>query len=458
MSVDLSETQRQADKLAKEENPKPDFTIPSDCDVTGDNLLEIVDTESKGKGFYAKDTIKAGTTLLAAKPISMVMAWEEDEDDSLEDEEMDMDDDDDGMVMKGSKRNGMLILRTLEQIKRDPDIWESKLTNLFPRDFSDKIWICECAQTGMEIEESFNSLSSICKIDESLVDEIRHRLPLIIRYNCLSCETGAELFVHPNRAAGGHCSLSGTGLFYYPSYFNHSHKPNVVRYSIGDVMFFVTNQDIQKGQELYISYIESEHLCEDAKTRTRLLDMDFEENCEGSSKEESNKTFPVVDVDMQDDLMSIHPLERLHEIKELLKEACSDETTLDEEGEAISFFRADEHQLRILLALTYESLGQHSYASEEWEKCIYFATKHLPPNDENCISLLVQGALSAQATSNWKAVKEYSKKATDIHDLLFGGGVTFFRQRYENEIKLQLRPTSKKVLSGEAAFDLIWKE
>ena len=89
---------------------------------------------------------------------------------------------------------------------------------------------------------------------------------------------------------------------------------------------------------------------------------------------------------------------------------------------------------------------------------IYFATKHLPPNDENCISLLVQGALSAQATSNWKAVKEYSKKATDIHDLLFGGGVTFFRQRYENEIKLQLRPTSKKVLSGEAAFDLIWKE
>lgn len=117
MSVDLSEIQRQADKLAKEEKPKPDFTIPSDCDVTGDNLLEIVDTESKGKGFYAKAAIKAGTILLAAKPISMVMAWEEEDDEMDEDEEMDMDEDNDGMVMKGSKRNGMLILRTLDQIK-----------------------------------------------------------------------------------------------------------------------------------------------------------------------------------------------------------------------------------------------------------------------------------------------------------------------------------------------------
>mmetsp|Transcript_11695 Transcript_11695/g.23772 ORF Transcript_11695/g.23772 Transcript_11695/m.23772 type:complete len:95 (-) Transcript_11695:533-817(-) len=50
-----------------------------------------------------------------------------------------------------------------------------------------------------------------------------------------------------------------------------------VRYAIGDVMFFVANRGIAKGDELCFSYIEHELLCESAERRTDLLDMDFQE-------------------------------------------------------------------------------------------------------------------------------------------------------------------------------------
>ena len=50
------------------------------------------------------------------------------------------------------------------------------------------------------------------------------------------------------------------------------------RYCIGDVMFFVTNRDITKGDELCFSYIEHELLCENTSKRSALLDMDFELN------------------------------------------------------------------------------------------------------------------------------------------------------------------------------------
>jgi hypothetical protein len=262
--------------------------------------------KGKGKGFFASRDIEAGTTVLGSKPIAMVMQWEEDEleeeDEIVMDDEEDMQDND---IVKGSRRNGMLVCRLVKAIEDDPSIWFNQLSNLYPREVTDTLWVCECASTGMEIEHSVNELIHLKEFNEDTVKEIHHRLPLIVRYNCLSIETAPELFIHPNQDAGGHLTLSGTGLYYYPSYFNHSHRPNVARYSIGDVMFFVTNQDVKHGDELCISYIESEHLCESSKVRSRLLDMDFEEP---SEQDEANdpleKTYPIVDVDMQDELMS----------------------------------------------------------------------------------------------------------------------------------------------------------
>ncbi len=71
---------------------------------------------------------------------------------------------------------------------------------------------------------------------------------------------------------------------------------------------FVSNQDIKGGEELCISYIESEHLCENSDVRTNLLDMDFKETAANDDAMGAEKMYPIIDLDMQDELMSMHPI------------------------------------------------------------------------------------------------------------------------------------------------------
>ena len=75
--------------------------------------------------------------------------------------------------------------------------------------------------------------------------------------------------------------------------------------------------------------------------------------------------------------------------------------------------------------------------------------------DENGIVLYVQAALCAQSIGDWASVKKYASQALQAHNLLFGGGVNFFRRRYANEVRLKLR-TGSKVLIGSAALNLLW--
>jgi hypothetical protein len=56
---------------------------------------------------------------------------------------------------------------------------------------------------------------------------------------------------------------------------------------------------------------------------------------------------------MQAELMSLHPLDRLEELNELL-------------AAATRVGGADVHQLRVLLALTFDALGRSSKALEQW--------------------------------------------------------------------------------------------
>ena len=81
----------------------------------------------------------------------------------------------------------------------------------------------------------------------------------------------------------------------------------------------------------------------------------------------------------------------------------------------------------------------------------------------------MQGALCAHAAAAGNAAsggggggdsqdriaKEYAKMALFKHNLIFGGGVKFFRRRYTKEIELELR-SSTKALRGQAALDCLW--
>ena len=74
-------------------------------------------------------------------------------------------------------------------------------------------------------------------------------------------------------------------------------------------MFFVTNRDITKGDELCFSYIEHELLCENASKRSALLDMDFELNDdddnESTSEQRASKKQKVAKMSKEQDILMI---------------------------------------------------------------------------------------------------------------------------------------------------------
>lgn len=300
------------------------------------------------------------------------------------------------------------------------------------------------------------------------------------------------------------------------------------RYAIGDVMFFVANRDITKGDELCFSYIEHELLCESAERRTALLDMDFQEyedddkdghndddddddecrrNRAGNGKNgnhtrnkrskfkarnnnenENQITFPLIDTDLQTELMSTPPLERLELLQELLDVSTASATDSNMESPIDDYYQCDKHQLRILRAITLDTLGRSAEALQDWEKCVEFAVEKFPPVDETTIALRVQLALCArslvgeklsvkmeQAKKSKKRKKnqekgdcgvmdadvdvekiarENAKEALRMHDLLFGGGRKRFLKRYEKEflVKMRLRSDEELKKDIEALF------
>ena len=535
--LDLDDLFDEADAMASEETPfPPDLPLPSNYDEdTPHRLMEVrneasngskKNAKTKGRGWYARTAIEPGTVLLVEKPLGMVMRWEEDEaefgdnDDeemSLEDDgaqkksnaaaaaasaedddnnmesDQDSDEDDDGPT--GSIGTALLTMRLAESIKLDPTLWAgiSKaadgsasnaksvgICHLYPQTEAEvqalPPWVCSDAKVGLEME---NCLSNLCgenaDIDADTAQAIRLRLPLIVRYNSLSVETCPELFVHPSPV--GHVSLSGTALFQYASLFNHSSQPNVNRWAIGDVTFFVANCRVEAGTELTISYVEHEILCEDSGRRTAVLGMDFvdgdddEDDAEGmavakggngsgdDNDDDNAPLMPVVDAEVQQELMEMVPEERLEAIYELLAQAegkrkapedhddaMDDHGNGDDDEHAASWFQCDAHQLRILQALTLDGLGRHEEAYPLWEQCVAFVDAKLPPLDETGVALRVQTALCAWAMANddGRVARSHADRAMKDHDALFGGGPERFRRRYRRELELNLRPDCKK--------------
>uniref|UniRef100_A0A7S4W3F9 Uncharacterized protein n=1 Tax=Ditylum brightwellii TaxID=49249 RepID=A0A7S4W3F9_9STRA len=290
-------------------------------------------------------------------------------------------------------------------------------------------------------------------------------------------------------------------------------------------MFFVVGcsfeESVLPDEELCISYIEHETLMESTERVTALLDMDFqqqgqeEEDDADVSKHQDEKNgtnendnkhdndddqgdndddddecdddgpnYPIIDDDIQQELMNMIPTERLKDITELLQQSTTSSN---------NWFKCDTHRLKILLALTHDGLGQFDKALSCWKECVDFAETYFPFLDENCIAIYVQYALCARALSlssmttttaettednNMALAKKYANLALKKHSLLYGGGVLRFRKRYEQELALQLRKeeeedennskrkktnskswmmvASSKKLSGPIAMNDLW--
>lgn len=423
--------------------------------------LQLRDTPGQGKGWFAVNAIPAGTRLILAKPIAMVMDWEEDDDAMEEEAEEDEDDD------KEPRLNELLLLQILDRLKTEPNLWNDALSTLFPRDDTDlsklPAWICADDELFMQVEASILGLQQIPAL-QSQAKDISKRLPLIIRYNILSVETCPEMLSYPGPT--GHTSLSGVGLYHLPSFFNHSARPNCARWAIGDVMCVVTNQDIPVGTQACISYIEHDVLCESAFRRNGMLRMDFDDSVEGTAAaadaaEEDGPAFPVVDPDVQNELMEMDPFERLSAIEELMQQATGAKVPEEEGGQAndgmdadgSTWFKCDLQNLRILKAITLDTLGKTQEALALWEESAAFTENMLPPADESSIVMRVQAALCALHLGNTPQAKEHAAVALRTHTVLFGGGVTRFRRRLERDLHLPFRPAKA---GAEPSVDVLW--
>ena len=459
----------QADALlliADEDGPsRPDFKIPEELlHLTAPtDLLQVLENKNKGRGWFSMRDISVGTILMVAKPLAWSLDCEWELDEELEDENA-MDDSQNPPESEASQINELLVLKVLQAIKENPSIWLEQVSHLYPRDTTDietsPLWISKDKDILSQFEKTIDELESIPDL-RGRSKEISTRLPLIVRYNILSVETCPELLSYPG--PNGHISLSGVGLYYLPSFFNHDARPNASRYSVGDVMWFVANQDIPAGQEVCISYLEHDVLCESVDRRNMMLTLDFEEDEDANdlSMDDDGPVAPVVDSEVQNELMEMIPFERLEAISQLMEqaagEALPDGESIDEDGmdaHGSAWFECDMQNLRILKAITLDSMGQSVQALPLWEECIQFSEVKVPPNDESSVVMRVQAALCAWYSKDEVRAKHHAQVALHVHNIVFGGGIARFRRRYRKEFSLNLRPD--KGTKSLSVQDILW--
>mmetsp|Transcript_13147 Transcript_13147/g.24675 ORF Transcript_13147/g.24675 Transcript_13147/m.24675 type:complete len:489 (-) Transcript_13147:237-1703(-) len=477
----------QADALilaAGEDGPeRPSFEIPESLlplTVPNEDWLEIRENPNKGKGWFAKGPIPAGSVILVSKPIAMALDLEYVGPDQEEDDEEQNEDGVSNHAMEESENpeepqestvNELLVLEILQSILTNPSIWLQQISKLYPREHVDieasPVWISKDDEVFSQFETMVEQIEQVPEL-KGKSKEISQRLPLIIRYNVLSVETCPELLSHPG--LNGHNPLSGVGLYHWPSFFNHDARPNVSRYAVGDIMWFVTNQDIHAGQELCISYLEHDVLCESPHRRNLMLTLDFKEDedanhaLHGTRGDDDGPDAPVVDSDVQNELMSMNPFERLEAIDQLMQQAAGEalpegerlpeeEDGMDAEGNA--WFQCDLQNLRILKAITLEGMGLSEKALPIWNECVQFTETKMPPNDETSIVVRVQAALCSLNLKDENLARQHAAIALQRHNLIFGGGVRRFRRRYRQEFCLNLRPDAGD-FSGQPMEDFLW--
>lgn len=443
---------------------RPDFEIPEELSpyTTPRDILQVHENPNKGKGFFATQDIPAGSILLVAKPVAW--ALDSEWDGGVPDEELeDMEEDSEHPAEpEESHVNELLLLEVLQSIKETPSIWLDQVSHLYPRDQVDiqasPVWISKDDDIFAQFERMVKELEAIPEL-RGKSNEISQRLPLIIRYNVLSVETCPELLSYPGPT--GHIPLSGVGLYHWPSFFNHDSRPNVCRYAVGDIMWFVANQNIAAGQEACISYLEHDILCENAYRRNVMLTLDFKEDEDASTVAFEGPGIPVVDSEVQNELMAMSPFERLDNIDELMKQATGE---AQPEGEAVEkdgmethgevWFECDLQNLRILKAITIDAMGQSKAALQLWEQNVEFSEARMPPNDEASVVMRVQAALCAWNAGEEMRAREHAAKALQVHHLLFGGGVERLRRRFQKEFCLNIRKETRS--NGKLIHDLLW--
>lgn len=168
--------------------------------------------------------------------------------------------------------------------------------------------------------------------------------------------------------------------------------------------------------------------------------------------EEEIIPMPLVDIDMQNEIMATPLLERLDVITDMLNPDESLNPRHDD-------YQSDKFNLRTLHAITLENLGRSKEALEEWKKCIQFCNTNYPPIDEGTVSMHIRAALCAHSCNDKEMAGLYASEAVKMHNFLFGGGVVRMRKRYQHEFLLNINRGGKcggSLEKTKNAADVLW--
>jgi len=391
------------------DDPKPDLPALRGPDIRA-RCKQIVQLEGRGAGWRAVDDIAAGVTLQSDKPFAVVWGHQRDAIDSEAD----------------NADTALLIIEVARVMRKVGEVAWDLVTLLSPREeeaekmLSEEPWICEDDALEKKVDAALEAV-------KFLSFEQRERVKLIVRHNMLGIYTNSEQLCHHTVYA----NLTGVALYIEPSYFNHSCTPNVARFNVGDVACFRTNRPVAAGEELCISYIESDCLCEPAPVRNELLGArDFMvydgKACHGGNEEEDEEVdLPSVGPELQEELMQLDFSSRLESI-EVIRQELSESS-----GRIIG---TDDKELLLIEAVTYMQKNDYNAAVAKWEGCLDFAITKCPPNDESAVCFAVHAALAAIAAEDMAKATQHAGTALRVHQVAFGSGAALLKTRYEREV------------------------
>jgi len=195
---------------------------------------------SKGRGFFARTTLQAGTLVLAAKAFvhAEMPRYSQDLNVSLDATSQRMDLGSQSIVISKA------ILELVANPERGQDLYSLRTGDAA---FDDP------ARPSDTTRVDVPRIRAICQNNWfSTQSELSNLKEMRLIY-----QLGRPLTPEEEREHSvGKCSFQGSGLWIRPSLFNHSCLPNCVYQVVGDFMFVITSRLVKAGDELCIPYTD----------------------------------------------------------------------------------------------------------------------------------------------------------------------------------------------------------
>ena len=207
--------------------------------------LEIKHDKNKGLAVYSKEKINKGEILVISKAIQLTNTKNKKDisDKCIQYDNPDIDEYD---------TTGMnLVYKEKTELEEKLSY---KISN-YPEDYYDLLYLFDGKNKSKNLEERYNNREIDLK-----------KLQRILRYNT------KNIFKDDFPIS--------EGIWYYPSFFNHSCIPNCYYFGYGDILIIIAVNDIEKNRELFLNYLMDDILPFDKRQNILKSKYDFYCDCE----------------------------------------------------------------------------------------------------------------------------------------------------------------------------------